>query len=69
MHTIPVRWIEYLPVEKETDVDIAVTPEEKELTYNERFRKYFEGLRDGSVDKEDVFKVGLLMAYVMKDKK
>lgn len=67
MHTIPVEWTEYLPVEQESKVSIHVVEEEKEESYNESFRKMFENLKNKDVSKENLYAIHRFIAHVIKD--
>lgn len=64
MHTIPVHWIEYIPVVQETDIEINVPKEEKELTYEQRFRQMFEDLKERNIDQEKVFKLSTFLVLL-----
>ncbi|MDY0294348.1 MAG: hypothetical protein RBQ71_00905 [Acholeplasmataceae bacterium] len=67
MHTIPVEWTEYLPVEQESKVSIHVVEEEKEESFNESFRKMFENLKNKDVSKENLYAIHRFIAHVIKD--
>ena len=66
-HTIPVEWVEYLPVENSKTVEIGVVAEEKEQTYQEKFRNMFENLKNRNVDEKDLFLMTTFIAHVIKD--
>lgn len=66
-HMVPVKWIEYIPVSQNSDVNINVVQEEKEETYADKFRKMFENIRNGKLaDEKDIYHVGLFLAYIVK---
>ena len=66
-HMVPVKWIEYIPVSQNSDVNINVVQEEKEETYADKFRKMFESIRDGKLaNEQDIYHVGLFLAYIVK---
>jgi hypothetical protein len=65
-HTIPVKWVEYLPVEKETSVEVNVIEEEKEASYQDKVRALFEGLKNRNLTKEQVATIGSFIAYTIK---
>lgn len=69
MHSIPVHWIEYVPVSKDTAVAIDYIEEERKETYADKVRQYFENLKNKKIDKEDIFKVGCFMAYIINKEK
>jgi len=46
MHTIPVRWVEYLPVHKDSEVEINVVQEEEPETARDKVLKMFEDLKN-----------------------
>lgn len=69
MHSIPVHWIEYIPVSKETDVAINYIDDEKEETYSDKVRKVFEDLKKGKIEDKDIFTVGSLIAYIVRKEK
>lgn len=68
LHTIPVRWTEYLPVDNTTKVEVNVVKPETELSHQDRFRKLFEDLKNKDVSDKDLFRVSQFVAYVLKDK-
>jgi uncharacterized membrane protein len=65
-HTIPVRWVEYLPVEKETSVEINAIQEEKEASYQDKVRALFEGLKNRNLSNEQIASIGSFIAYTIK---
>ncbi|MDY0210545.1 MAG: hypothetical protein RBQ91_03960 [Acholeplasma sp.] len=65
MHSIPVRWVEYLPVSQTSSVEINVLTEEKEQTHAEKFKQLFENLKEGKVDKEKILRMGTFIATVI----
>lgn len=66
-HMVPVKWIEYIPVSQNSDVNINVVQEEKEETYADKFRKMFENIRNGKLaDEKDIYHIGLFLAYIVK---
>lgn len=67
MHTIPVHWTEYLPVEQESKVEINVIEEEKEETYQDKFRKLFEGIKEGKGSQTTLLGIQGFIALVIKD--
>lgn len=66
LHTIPVHWTEYLPVEQETEVAIDVVQEEKEETYQDKFRKMFEDLKNSETSQENLYVISRFIAHVLK---
>ncbi|CCV63593.1 conserved hypothetical protein [Alteracholeplasma palmae J233] len=66
MHTIPVHWTEYIPVSKDTPIEISVPVEEKELSYQDRIRKVLENTSKQGIDPKEVYKIGLYLAYILK---
>lgn len=68
MHTIPIHWNEYIPVSKETLLNIDTPKEEKVETYQERFRKYFESLaKDRNISERDIYRIGrFLVTFIDK---
>lgn len=71
VHSVPVSWTEYIPVEKETPLDIGVIEEQKEETWAEKIRKTFSSLQkqDASTDNKDILMVGLFLAHIIKKSK
>lgn len=65
MHSIPVHWVEYIPVEKETEVAIHFLNEEKKETSADKIRKIFADLRERNVKDEDVFKIGSFIVSII----
>ena len=64
-HTIPVHWREYVPVEKDSLVEVAVVAEEKEETFQDKFRKVFEDLSKKEVTKENLYIVQRFIAHII----
>lgn len=69
MHTIPVSWVEYLPVDNTSVVEIQVIEDEVEQTPQDRIRAIFERLKNKEIDQKDLFVVSSFVAHVIKDKK
>ncbi len=70
MHTIPVNWIEYIPVRQETNVDVNVIVEDKKPeSYNEKIRAIFEKFQDRQITQDDMVKVGPFIAYILNKEK
>jgi hypothetical protein len=69
LHAVPVTWIEYLPVDKETDIDISAIEDEKVETWADKFKKAFEDLKNKNIDKEDteILTAGLFLVQVHKN--
>lgn len=65
MHSIPVKWIEYIPVAKETNVAINYIDEERKETYADKAREFFERLKNRKIDEKDIFQVGSFIAYIV----
>ena len=68
MHTIPVHWTEYIPVEQASKVEVNVVETEQTETHQDRFRKLFEDLKNKEVNEKDVFMLSSFVAHVLKDK-
>lgn len=67
MHTIPVEWTEYIPVEQESKVSVHVIEEDKEESFNESFRKMFENLKNRENTEENLYAIHRFIAHVIKD--
>ncbi|HRX45323.1 MAG TPA: hypothetical protein P5091_04715 [Acholeplasmataceae bacterium] len=67
MHTIPVEWTEYLPVEQESKVSVHVVEEEQEESYADSFRKMFENLKNKETTQENLYAIHRFIAHVIKD--
>ncbi|NLD25788.1 MAG: hypothetical protein GX661_00335 [Acholeplasmataceae bacterium] len=65
MHSIPVRWVEYIPVKQNTDVAINYVPDEVKETYANKVKKIFENLKNRNIKEENIFKIGALVAYII----
>lgn len=68
LHTIPVRWIEYIPVSRDTDMaveDSMISRNEFNTGYAERVRNFIEGLKGGKGDYR--FERGLLATILIGD--
>ena len=70
-HTVPVEWIEYIPVENDSLIEIGVVEEQKEETYADKFKKMFESLKDKdkSIKDNEIILVGAFLANVIKSSK
>jgi hypothetical protein len=66
MHTIPVHWIEYLPVDKDSEVQVNVVAEKEEETYRDKVYQLFENLKNREIDQKDVAQIGMFIAYISK---
>ncbi|NLC94623.1 MAG: hypothetical protein GX676_02900 [Bacilli bacterium] len=69
LHSIPVRWTEYIPVSQDTVVDIHIVDEDKEENrehpISARIRQLVEELRNKkAIDEKDVFIYGQFLAYI-----
>ena len=69
MHVIPVSWNEYIPVNRSTNVEINITPEEKPLTPKERVEQVFERLKNKELDAKDVVLIKNFAARVLNPEK
>lgn len=70
LHTIPVHWVEYIPVSETSNVEVHVPKEEKDLTYEQRFRQMFEDFKDKKeIDKERLFRLSQFLVILDKKKK
>jgi len=69
MHVIPVSWNEYIPVNRSTNVEINITPEEKPLTPKERVEQVFERLKNKELDAKDVILIKNFAARVLNPEK
>lgn len=67
MHTIPVHWTEYLAVEQESKVEINVIEEEKQEAYQDKFRKLFEGIKEGKGSQTTLLGINGFIALIVKD--
>ena len=65
-HSVPVNWIDYLPVQKQSDVEINVVQETKEKSYSDQYRNILENLKNKQVPESELFKVGSFIAYALK---
>lgn len=63
-HSIPVEWIEYIPVEKTSTIEIKHIKEE-EMSTAEKIRKFIDELKNNKklLEKEIYQKVLLLLIY------
>jgi hypothetical protein len=66
MHTIPVHWVEYLPVDKDSEVQVNVVAEKEEETYRDKVYQLFENLKNREIDQKDVAQIGMFIAYISK---
>lgn len=65
-HQVPVHWIEYIPVQKDTNVEINVVQETKEESYADRFRSMIEGLNKRQISKESLYEINTFIALIRK---
>lgn len=65
IHSIPVHWIEYIPVSQDTDVEINYVDDEVKETYADKVKKIFTDLKNRDVKEEDIFKIGTFVAYII----
>lgn len=69
MHVIPIPWNEYIPVDKQTNVEINVTPEDKPLTPRQRVEEMVERLRTNNMTPKDMFIIKNFAARVLNPEK
>ncbi|WP_025724762.1 MAG1210 family protein [Acholeplasma granularum] len=69
MHTIPIPWDEYIPVEKSSEVNVKVNIENKPLTHAERVKQIITDLKDKKIDTKDLFIMKNFVATILNDKK
>lgn len=66
LHQIPVRWTEYIPVTKETELAIHVVEEEKEKSIYDKVREVIEDIQKRKgIPERDIYRVGALVAYIV----
>lgn len=68
-HVIPIPWNEYIPVDKQTNVEINVTPEDKPLTPRQRVEEMVERLRTNNMTPKDMFIIKNFAARVLNPEK
>lgn len=67
MHTIPVKWVEYLPVQKDSEVEINVVVEEEPETARDKVMKMFEDLKNREkLSPTSVAALGAFVAIIKK---
>jgi hypothetical protein len=66
MHTIAVHWVEYIPVDKDSEVQVNVVAEKEEETYRDKVLNLFENLKKREIDQKDVAQIGMFIAYISK---
>lgn len=67
IHTIPVHWTEYIPVQRDTDIVINALDEEEETSYAGKLRQSIENIKNKKIDEKDIFRVGAFLTYILKD--
>lgn len=70
LHTIPVRWIEYIPVSKSTDMSVEesmISRNEFNVGYAERVRGFIKNLQDAGKRGDYRFERGLLATILVGD--
>jgi hypothetical protein len=65
-HSIPVQWIEYIPVRKESDVDIHIIPDPSDESSADRFRTLIEELKHRNVSEENIFRLSSFIAHKLQ---
>ncbi len=68
-HQIPVRWLEYIPVQQTKQVEIEVVKPEEALSFQDRIRQMVEGLKNREIAEKDVYLINSLLAHVINEKK
>lgn len=66
LHTIPIKWDEYIQVENEASVGVQVLPEQKELTPQEKFKAIFTDLKTKDITPENAVILTKFIAYMIK---
>lgn len=62
MHTIPVRWVEYIPVQNETIVEANIIRDNKDESYQEKVRKLVQNI----VENHDPSKIILISSLIAR---
>ena len=63
-HMVPVHWVEYIPVTKESSMNVHVVPEEKEKTRADKVKEMVEQMRKGQGDEKSLFMMAGFIAYI-----
>lgn len=72
LHTIPVEWLEYIPVTNERNIAVFLQKEvEEPSTYTEKIRQLVESLKESkgwkNINEKDVFRVGNFLACLIRE--
>lgn len=59
-HRVPVKWIEYIPVDQKSVVTIKAAEEPKEATFADKFKILVDDIKTGEVAKEELARLTLL---------
>ncbi len=65
-HQVPVNWVEYIPVEKNTVMEVNIVTEAKELTPAEKFKQMVEDLKNRKISANDMYNLGTFFVYTIK---
>ncbi len=67
LHTIPIKWDEYIPVQNEASVGINIVDKPKELTPQEKIKALVEDLRSKNIKPENAVVLTKFIAFIIKD--
>ncbi|HPT89782.1 MAG TPA: hypothetical protein PLY84_05325, partial [Bacilli bacterium] len=66
-HSIPVKWIEYIPVEKTSTIEIKHIKEE-EMSTAEKIRKFIDELKNNKkLLEKEIYQKGSIIAYLLSE--
>lgn len=66
-HSIPVEWIEYIPVEKTSTIEIKHIKEE-EMSTAEKIRKFIDELKNNKkLLEKEIYQKGSIIAYLLSE--
>lgn len=67
LHTIPVKWVEYIPINESTDVEINIIPDEGEKDLRTRVLETFEKINQHeSLKDQDLVIIGKYLTKIIK---
>lgn len=67
MHTIPIHWVEYLPVTQESVIDINIVEDKENKDYKDHLNNFINKLKNNEkLDEKELFYLGNFIARIIK---
>ena len=68
MHTIPVHWVDYISVDRASNVEFNVLTNDEKENHQDKIRNMIEGFKNKEIDQKDLFILTNFIARVTNNK-